>query len=90
MNIFETLAKGRDFLLAGEALKSRGTLVNAEALGALLYAVVSAGVELAKALGLEVNIGATDLHTLSNGWAITATVGYAYYRVATSSAAGIK
>ena len=41
-------------------------------------------------LGLQVTVGATDLHTIANGWSLTISVAYAAYRVATNPVAGSK
>ena len=90
MNIFQVISSATAVFAQGKALNMSTLLVNAEAGAAMLYGLLSAVVTLLNALGIEVNIGGTDLHTVANGWAITLSVGYAAYRVATNPSAGIK
>lgn len=90
MNIFQVISSGTALFEQGKALNMSTLLTNAEAGAALLYGFFSAMVALLNALGIEVNIGGTDLHTVANGWSITLSVAYAAYRVATNPVAGIK
>ena len=56
----------------------------------MLYGLFSALVVLLNALGIQVDIGGSDLHTVANGWSITISTIYAAYRVATNPVAGSK
>ena len=90
MNIFQAISSATAVFEKGKALNVSSMLVNAEAGAAMLYGLFSALVALFNALGIDVSVGGTDLHTIANGWATTLSVGYAAYRVATNPSAGIK
>ena len=90
MNVFKAIADISQVVQQGKAIQFSTILTNAEAGGIMLYSFLSAIVLLLQDLGVDVKIGATDLHTLSNGWAITAGFVYSIYRVATNPAAGVK
>ena len=90
MKILEALATASSALEQGNAIKPSTTLVNVEAGTALIYALLSAAVELLTYFGLPVEVGKTDLHTIANGWSLTFSTIYATYRLATNPAAGVK
>lgn len=90
MNIFKAIADGSQVIEQGKSIQFSTLLVNAEAGGVMIYSFLSALILLLQDLGINVQIGATDLHTLSNGWAITAGFVYGIYRIATNPAAGVK
>jgi len=90
VNLIDLFKGLKALLSAGSALKSSGSLVNTEATAAALYGVVSAGIQLAQTLGYDVQVSWVDMHTMTNGWAITASTGYAIYRVITNEAAGFR
>lgn len=90
MNIFYALADVGHIFTQGRAIKGSTIMVNAEAGAAMLYGVMSAVVTLLNDLGVPVTIGATELHTMADGWAITASLIYGVYRLATNPAAGVK
>ena len=90
VNLIEVFRHAKGLLSAGSALKKSGSLINTEATAAALYGIVSAGVQLAQALGYDVQVSWVDMHTMTNGWAITASTGYAIYRVITNEAAGFR
>jgi len=90
MNIFKAIADGSQVFAQGKAIQFSTVLTNAEAGGVMLYSFLSALVLLLQDLGINVQVAATDLHTMSNGWAITAGFIYSIYRVATNPAAGVK
>ena len=90
MNIFKAIISGTSLLEQGKALNGSTLLTNAEAGAAMLYAFISALVVFLQDLGINVGVGSTDLHTLSNGWSITLTALYGIYRIATNPAAGAK
>jgi hypothetical protein len=89
MNIFSAISDATKVIEQGKAIKFSTILTNAEAGGVMIYSFLSAVVILLQDLGVDVHIGATDLHTLSNGWAITAGFVYSIYRIATNPAAGV-
>lgn len=90
MNIFKVIADGSKVFAQGKAIKFSTILTNSEAGGVMIYSFLSAVVLLLQDLGIDVQVGGTDLHTMSNGWAITAGFVYSIYRVATNPAAGVK
>ena len=90
MNIFKAIASGSQVFAQGKAIKFSTILSNSEAGGIMLYSFLSAVVLFLQDLGVNVQIGSTDLHTMSNGWAIAAGFLYSIYRVATNPAAGVK
>lgn len=90
MNVFKAIASGSQVIQQGKALQASTLLANTEAGGIMLYSFLSAVVLFLQDLGIDVHIGATDLHTLSNGWAITVGFVYGIYRLATNPAAGVK
>lgn len=89
MNIFTTITNAKALFEQGKAMKGSTILTNVEAGSAMLYAFLSALVELLKSLGIDVNIGGVDLHIIANGWSTTAVFAYGVYRIATNPAAGI-
>jgi len=88
MNIISIIADVKTLFNKGQAIKGSGFLANTEAFAAALYAFLSALVVLLNDLGLTVQVGGTDLHTMANGWTITASLVYSIYRITTNSAAG--
>ena len=90
MTFFKLLADIKDLLKQGKSLKNAGVLINVEATASALYGLLNALVLILNDLGFEVQIGATDLHTMASGWAITGSFGYSIYRVVTSSRAGFR
>lgn len=88
MNIISVISNARNLFKQGAALKGSGFLANTEAMAAALYGVISALVVLLNDLGLEVHVGATDMHTMANGWTITASFAYSLYRLVTNASAG--
>ena len=90
MNIFTVISSATAVFEQGKAIKGSTLLVNAEAGAAMLYGFFSALVVLLNALGIQVDIGGSDLHTVANGWSITISTIYAAYRVATNPVAGSK
>ena len=90
MNIFKVIADVSKVFTQGKAIKFSTILTNSEAGGVMIYSFFSAVVLLLQDLGIDVQMGATDLHTMSNGWAITAGFAYSIYRIATNPATGIK
>lgn len=90
MIFFKLLADFKELLKQGSALKNSGFLINVEATSVALYGLFNALVIALNDLGFNVHIGATDLHTMANGWAITASFGYSIYRVVTNTHAGFK
>jgi len=89
MNIFNVVADASAVLKQGQALKWSTILTNTEAGAAMLYAFLASVVSLLNALGVDLHIGGTDLHTVASGWSITISALYSVYRVATNPAAGI-
>lgn len=89
MNIFIAIKAAGQVLQRGKALPVSAILANTEAGAAALYAFLSALVTLLDALDLPVTVGGSDLHTMANGWTITASLIYGIYRVATNPAAGV-
>ena len=57
---------------------------------AMLYGFLAALVTLLNALGIDLNVGGTDLHTIANGWSATISIVYAAYRSATNPNTGLK
>ena len=90
MNIFHAISSATALFEQGKAVKGATVLTNVEAGSAMLYGVLSALVELLSTLGVPVNVGGSDLHTIANGWSLTISILYAVYRVATNPAAGVK
>ena len=90
MNIFTVISSATAVFEQGKAIKGSTLLVNAEAGAAMLYGLFSALIVLLNALGIQVDIGGSDLHTVANGWSITISTIYAAYRVATNPVAGSK
>ena len=88
MDIIKVISAGSKLLEQGNALKSSATLANTEALAVLLYSLVSAILTILQDFGVDVSIGTTDLHTMTNGWAITAGFFYGLYRIITNPSAG--
>lgn len=89
INVFDLINDFRGLISQGNQLKNTNILVNTEATGAALYGLVSALIRILNDLGLQVEVSGVDMHTMTNGWAITASFGYAIYRVVTNAAAGI-
>lgn len=90
MKFLDFLSTATSMLEKGNAVKGSSLLVNVEAGTALIYALLSAAVELLTYFGLPVEVGKTDLHTIANGWSLTFSTIYATYRLATNPAAGVK
>ena len=90
MIFFKLLQDIKELLKEGNELKNSGFLINTEATAAALYGFFSALILILHDFGFDVAIGATDLHTMAHGWAITASFGYSIYRVATNAHAGFK
>lgn len=90
MILFKLIADIKELLRQGNSLKNSGFLINVEATATALYGLLNALVITLNDLGFDVHIGATDLHTMASGWAITGSFGYSIYRVVTSSRAGFK
>lgn len=90
MNIFKVITDGTQVFEQGKAFKFSAVLTNAEAGGAMLYSLLSATVLFLQDLGIDVPIGGTDIHTVANGWSITAGFIYSIYRIATNPTAGVK
>lgn len=89
MNLLRTIGNVRALVSAGTELKNSATLVNVEALGALIYGVLAAVLNILLDLGVNIEAPGVDLHTLSNGWAATAALAYGVYRTATHPGAGL-
>lgn len=90
MNIFTAIADVTKVFQQGKALNTSTIVTNTEAGAALLYGFFSAVVLLLNDLGIQVDVGATDLHTMANGWTLTISLVYGIYRIATNPAAGLK
>lgn len=90
MNVFTAISAATQVFQRGKALPFSAILNNTEAGAAALYAFLAAIVALLNSLGIPVEVGGSDLHTVANGWTITASVAYSIYRVATNPAAGVK
>ena len=90
MNIFNAISSATEVFEQGKALNASTLLTNAEAGAAMLYGFLSAIVALLNSLGIELNVGGTDLHTVANGWSATISIVYAAYRSATNPSTGIK
>lgn len=90
MNIFKAISSASIVFEQGKAVKFSTVVTNTEAGGAMLYGFLSAMVTLLNSLGIEVNAGGTDLHTIANGWSATAGIIYGIYRIATNPASGVK
>lgn len=90
MNLLKILTNFRALVSAGAELKNSATLVNVEALGALIYGVLAAIVNILLDLGVSIDVPGVDLHALSNGWAATAALAYGVYRAATHPEAGLR
>jgi hypothetical protein len=88
MNVVKILWDVRDVMSKGYAVRSSGILTNIEAGASALYALLSAVFLLIDDLGIPVHLGATDMHTVANGWSITAATFYSIYRVVTNPHAG--
>lgn len=89
MNIFNVLSDAKQVFEQGKAIKFSTVLTNVEAGSAMLYGLFSAVILLMKDFGIDVDPGATDIHTMANGWTITASIFYGAYRIATNPAAGV-
>ena len=89
MNIFNAISSATSVFEQGKAINVSTLLTNAEAGAAMLYGFLSALVALLNALGIEFNVGGTDLHTVANGWSATLSIVYAAYRAATNPNTGI-
>ena len=83
MIFFKLLADFKELLKQGSALKNSGFLINVEATSVALYGLFNALVIALNDLGF-------NLHTMANGWAITASFGYSIYRLVTNTHAGFK
>ena len=90
MNIFSAITDATKVFEQGKAINISTLLTNAEAGAAMLYGLISAIVVLLGDLGINVQLGGADLHTVANGWSITISILYGIYRIATNPAAGIK
>lgn len=90
MNILSAYINFKELLKQGNALKSSSVLVNAEVTASALYGVISTAILLLNDFGIDVSVGATDLHTMANGWTITASFAYSLYRIITNTLAGFK
>ena len=88
VNLIELYQSIKALMAAGHALKNSGSLVNTEATAAALYGVVSAVIQLIQGLGYDIQVSWVDMHTMTNGWAISASFFYAIYRVVTNKDAG--
>jgi hypothetical protein len=89
INVFDLIKDFKALVTQGSALKRSDILVNTEATASALYGVVSALIRILNDLGMSVDVSWVDMHTMTNGWAITASFGYAVYRVITNAAAGL-
>lgn len=78
----------KELFKQGNALKASGFLINTEATAIAIYGLLNAIIITLHDLGFDVQIGSTDLHTMANGWAITASFAYSIYRVTTNASAG--
>lgn len=90
MNVFTALSAASQVLSRGKSIPWSAVLTNAEAGAAALYAFFSAIVSLLNALGIETNLGGTDLHNIANGSTALASLGYSVYRAATNPETGLK
>ena len=90
MNIFNAISSASAVFEQGKALNISTMLTNAEAGAAMLYGLLAAIVALLNALGIELNVGGTDLHTIANGWSAMISIVYAAYRSATNPNTGLK
>lgn len=90
MNVFTAISSATQVFQRGKALPFSAILNNTEAGAAALYAFLAAIVTLLNSLGIPVEVGGSDLHTVANGWTITASIAYGIYRVATNPEAGVK
>jgi hypothetical protein len=88
VNLIDLYQSFKALLSAGNQLKASGSLVNTEATAAALYGVVSALVHLMQDLGIDLQVSWVDMHTMTSGWAISASFFYAIYRVVTNKDAG--
>ena len=89
MIFFKLLQDIKELLKEGNELKNSGFLINTEATAAALYGFFSALILILHDFGFDVTLGATDLHRMAHGWAITASFGYSIYRVITNAHAGL-
>jgi len=89
MNIVSLVTHIKALLSQGSSIRGSTFLSNSEAGAAALYGLLSALVLILKDLGIAVNVGGTDLHTVASGWAITISLLYSVYRVITNPKAGI-
>lgn len=90
MDFLKIVTAGMKVLEQGNSIKGSSVLNNAEATSALLYGVLSAVVTLLQAFGVDPQVGATELHTIANGWTATAGLVYGFYRIVTNPTAGVK
>ena len=90
VNLIDLFSNFKALISAGSSIKASASLVNTEATAAALYGLVSAIIQILKALGYEFEVSWVDMHTMTQGWAITASFSYALYRVITNPEAGIK
>jgi hypothetical protein len=88
VNLIDLYQSIKALMTAGNALKSSGSIVNTEATAAALYGVVSAAINILQDLGYDFQVSWVDMHTMTNGWAISASFFYAIYRVVTNKDAG--
>jgi len=89
MNIIKVIWDIRSLFEQGKAVQFSTLVTNIEAGSAMLYGVFSALIQLLHDLGIVVSINGTDLHTLSSGWAISASLGYGVYRTITNKSTGL-
>ena len=89
MNIFGLIEHIKALFTQGNAIAGSSVLTNTEAFAAALYGLLSALVLVLNDLGIAVSVGGTDLHTVANGWAATASIAYSVYRVVTNPKAGV-
>lgn len=89
MNIVSLISHIKVLISQGGAIRGSTFLSNSEVGAAALYGLLSAIVLVLNDLGIVVNIGGTDLHTVASGWAITGSLLYSVYRVVTNPKAGL-
>jgi len=88
MNIVKIIWDIRSLFEQGKAVQFSTLVTNIEAGSAMLYGLFSSLIQLLHDLGIVVSINGTDLHTLSSGWAISASLGYGVYRTITNKSTG--
>jgi len=89
MNIFTAITSATQVFQRGKSIPWSAVLTNTEAGAAALYGFFSALVGLLNALGIQIDMGGTELHTMANGTTALASLGYAVYRAATNPETGI-